>query len=111
MIVFLKKYIFNFWVWWYWFNAKEVLLKFKSDWLFTLGSLNLIPMIKSLFAPLYQDDSWTGRIVAFPIRFFWMLYGLIVISIFTVILIIAFSLYLLLPLFPLFVIVNTLING
>lgn len=97
----LKNYIIDFWIWWYFIEGKRVLKKMVSDWSFVLAYLNLVPMLRNLFVPLFQDYSWEGKLVAVPFRLTWVLIGTIAMLVFTIIALIGFTAYLLLPFAPL----------
>ncbi len=97
----IQNYILNFWVWWYFVEAKKHLKKILSDWSFFLAYLNIIPMAKNLFVPLFQDESWQGKVVAFPFRLLWAFLGSIILFLYSVAVFLGFFLYLALPVLPL----------
>ena len=101
----MKKYFWNFFLWWYIFNGKSVFTALVSNWIYTLESINLIPMITSLFLPLYQDYSWEGKLVAVPFRILWVIFGSILVLAYSILLVLAFALYLLIPFVPAVIVV------
>lgn len=101
----INKYFLNYLVWWYVIQARVVLGKLLGGWVFLLGVLNVSPMLKNLFQPLYQDYSKMGRLIAFPIRLTWVLFGAGVGFILLPIILISVAIYLFLPLMPVYGIV------
>lgn len=98
---FIKRYFINFWIWWYVVNARLILLGLIGRWSFTLSFLNVVPMLRNLFVPLYQDYSRIGIFISIPIRLVWIITGTFFQFIITIPLGIAFLVYLVLPLVPL----------
>jgi hypothetical protein len=96
----LKNYIINFWIWWYIIKGQDFAKTLWRFWLFSFTYLRIGPMFANLFSPLYQDRTWTGRIIAFPIRIIWGTIGLVLQIILTIIEIFTFVFYLLLPIVP-----------
>lgn len=107
---FIKQYFLNFWIWWYIINARIIGQNLLAKWNFTLGVLNLVPMLSNLFVPLYQDYSRMGIIVSLPIRLTWVVGGTIIQILVTIPLIMAYLLYLILPLLPIFAVISFFIN-
>jgi len=105
----LKNYFINFWIWWYLINGRGILLKLTGEWGRALGQLNLIPMLKNMFMPLYQDTSWEGKLVAVPFRLVWSFFGSLIMLVYTLLLLAVYLIYLLMPLLPVAVLVNTFI--
>lgn len=105
MDVIIKKYLLDFWVWWYWFFAKRVFHEAKTDWVFTLGALNIVPMATNLFTPMFKDKSWEGRLVAFPIRLTWVLVSSVVLILYSALVLVGILCYFLVPLAPIAVII------
>jgi hypothetical protein len=101
----MKNYILNFFLWWYLVNGKDVFSKLVTNWRYTLEAMNLVPMLRNLFAPLYQDYSWEGKLVAIPFRIFWVLFGIFFQLLYTFGLIIVLIGYLLVPILPIIIIV------
>jgi hypothetical protein len=97
---FLKNYLIDFWIWWYFIEGKKVLLKMVADWSFVLAYLNLAPMLTNLFVPLFQDSSWEGKLVAVPFRLTWVLVGGIAMLFYSLVVLLGFIAYLALPLAP-----------
>jgi hypothetical protein len=101
----MKNYILNFFLWWYLVNGKDVFSKLVTNWRYTLEAMNLVPMLRNLFAPLYQDYSWEGKLVAIPFRIFWVLFGIFFQLLYTLGLIVVLIGYLLVPILPIIIIV------
>lgn len=74
----IKKYFLNFWIWWYGAQLLTVIQKALSLWNFTLMRLNVLPMITNLFVPMFQDTSFSGKILSFFLRIVWILWGTII---------------------------------
>lgn len=102
MIVYyaFQKYFLNFFAWWYVVRVREVGQSLWRMWLFGFVKFRVWPMLANLFIPLYQDTSWVGHVIAFPIRLVWGGVGLVIELIFGVILLIVFAVYLVLPVIP-----------
>jgi len=62
--------------------------------------LNIRPMLSNLFTPMFQDKSWTGRLVAFPVRLLWGLGGLAVQLVLVVAGLMLLLAYFILPILP-----------
>lgn len=101
----MKNYILNFFLWWYWLNGKEFFSRLVTNWRYTLESLNLVPMMRNFFSPLYQDYSWEGKLVAIPFRLFWVFFGTVFMIFYTVGLFIVWVGYILAPIFPIVIVV------
>ena len=95
-----KYYFLDFFIWWYYIEGIKVVKKMIADWSFVLAYLNLVPMITNLFTPLFQDNSWEGKLVAVPFRLGWVIVGGIVLMIYTLIAVLGTIAYFLLPLAP-----------
>jgi hypothetical protein len=67
---FIREYLLNFFIWWYYVQNRVILGDLISRSTFMLSFLNLIPMISNFFSPLYQDYSFIGIVIALPFRFF-----------------------------------------
>ncbi|MBN1331585.1 hypothetical protein JW978_01725 [Candidatus Dojkabacteria bacterium] len=108
MIVYyaFQKYFLNFFVWWYLVKARDISTAFWRTWLFGFVSFRVWPMLSNLFVPLYQDNSWVGRLIGFPIRLVWGGVGLIIELMFLVVLTFIFFIYLALPIIPVLGIIN-----
>lgn len=108
MINLLNRYFINYFIWWYAVQARIVIGKILETWIFIMNMLNVTPMLRNLFQPLYQDYTRMGRLIAFPIRFSWVLFGtligLVLLPIFLGIVIT----YLVLPIMPLYGILSYL---
>ncbi|KKQ34375.1 MAG: hypothetical protein US52_C0061G0004 [candidate division WS6 bacterium GW2011_GWA2_37_6] len=79
-------------------------------WLYAFIYLNIWPMLSHLFSPMFQDKSWTGRMVAFPIRLIWVFVGLIIQAGFMVVGLVFGAIYFIFPLLPIVEVVYYLIN-
>lgn len=99
-IGFIKRYIVGFWLWWYVVEAKIFYSKVATIWLYTLSFLNVVPMLRHLFEPLYQDYTTVGRVIAFPIRLLWGVTGAVIQIFITIPLIALMLFYLALPILP-----------
>ncbi len=71
----IKKYILNFWVWWYGAKFVDVLSNAYSFWSLSLANLNILPMLNNLLVPMYQDQSLTGKFLSFILRLTWVFFG------------------------------------
>lgn len=111
MLNLLNRYVFNYFIWWYLVQSKIILGKIFGGWVFLLNLLNIPPMLKNLFQPLYQDYSKMGRIIALPIRLTWVLFGLLVELLLLPIIIVIFALYLILPVIPIYGFASYLVNA
>lgn len=103
------KYFLNFWVWWYLVQNKNTVRALVGYWSFTLGYFNILPMAQNLFKPLFQDESKEGKFIAFPIRLTWIFIGSFFQLLLTIPLLIMYLIYLILPLLPVWAIVEYLI--
>ncbi|MFQ5493450.1 MAG: hypothetical protein ACE5DX_04795 [Candidatus Dojkabacteria bacterium] len=110
MIEVFKHYIINFWVWWYLVRGRHVLERIVGIWNFTLGYFNVVPMLRNLFVPLYQDYSNIGIVISIPIRLVWVIVGSAMQLLITAPLLIAYMIFLMLPLLPVYGLLNFAIN-
>ena len=108
MLSLFKNYFFNFWIWWYLVKGRDILLRLTGAWSQMLALLNIVPMVKNLFVPLFQDTSWEGKLVAIPFRLVWAFFGSLIMVVYTAILLLALVFYLIMPLLPLAVVINTI---
>ena len=108
MLRLLKKYLLDFWIWWYVVNAKATIMNILRIWGFTLSYFNIVPMLKNMFVPLYQDFTLTGKLISIPIRLTWVFFGSILQFLVTVPLLVYLVFYLLLPILPIIGIVSYL---
>jgi hypothetical protein len=46
-----------------------------SFWSLALANLNILPMISNIFVPMYQDQTFTGKIMSFFLRLGWVFLG------------------------------------
>ncbi|MBU0975524.1 MAG: hypothetical protein ABIE03_07850 [Patescibacteria group bacterium] len=74
----IKKYILNFWVWWYGAKLREVLQTVYSFWSLSLANLNILAMLGNLFVPMFRDQSFTGRVVSIFLRLGWVTGGTVI---------------------------------
>ena len=107
MTTILKNYLLDFWVWWYWFALKRVLFEARKYWNFTAGYLNIVPMLRNLFRPMFQDNTWEGKLVAIPFRLIWSFFGIIILAIYSILLFTGILIYLLIPILPVLVLLNS----
>ena len=110
MINLLNRYFFNYIFWWYVVEAPLILGNLLGKWVFLMNMLNILPMLKNLFQPLYQDYTRMGRLIAFPIRFTWVFFGLVIELLLLPVIALIFCLYLILPLTPVYGILSYLSN-
>lgn len=101
----IKKYFINFWIWWYYVNAGDILGDLLRFWLLILGKLNVVPMLSNLFVPLYQDYSAIGRFISFMIRLVWSFFGIAIFLIVGVPILALMALYLIAPIFSIYQVV------
>jgi hypothetical protein len=80
----LKKYFLNFWIWWYGAQLASILKGTYSLWSLSLANLNILPMLSNLFVPMYQDQSFSGKVISFFLRSMWVLFGSIILVLLTV---------------------------
>lgn len=111
MLNLLNRYFINYFIWWYLVESKIILGRVFRGWMFLMNLLNVPPMLKNLFKPLYQDYTKMGRIIAFPIRFTWVLMGLTVELLLLPVFLIVFIVYLILPVIPIYGLASFLINA
>jgi len=100
MLRLLKKYLIDFWIWWYIVNARETVMNLLRVWSFTFAYFNILPMLTNLFIPLYQDFTIMGRLISIPIRLTWVAVGSFLQLLVTIPLLAFLLFYLLLPLLP-----------
>jgi hypothetical protein len=96
----VRRYFLNFWIWWYLIKGRELLRSLTFGWNFTLGYFNVVPMLKNLFVPLYQDYSNIGILISIPIRLVWVIIGSFMQLIVTIPLVCVYLIYLVVPLLP-----------
>jgi len=106
----VKRYLINFFVWWYIVQAKELFKELANSWGFFLGYVNLLPMIQNLFVPLYQDYTLVGKLMSFPIRIVWIVIASFLVFLFTIPLLFIFVFFLAFPLLTIFQIIRIIIN-
>ena len=110
MLNFVNHYFLNFFIWWYLVESKIILGKVFGGWIFLLNMLNVPPMLKNLFQPLYQDYTRMGRIIAFPIRFTWVVIGITLELALLPLFLLVFLIYLFLPITPIYGVLSYLVN-
>ncbi|MFC1780503.1 hypothetical protein ACFLY9_02315 [Patescibacteria group bacterium] len=93
----LKKYILNFWIWWYGVRLASMARSAYSFWSLALANLNVLPMLSNIFVPMYQDQSWSGRFMSFFLRLGWIIFGSILQILITIPLIFVVLFWLALP--------------
>jgi len=91
-------YLAYFLLWWY-IKQTAFWVKFigRTVLLLTDGT-SLIPMVTNLFAPYHQDYTFVGRLMGFIIRFVWVVFSLIILSVVGVLLIFILPIWWILPL-------------
>lgn len=102
----LKKYLLNFWLWWYGVQIRTILKSTYSFWSLSLANLNILPMFTNLFVPMYQDTSISGKIVSFVIRSTWVSIGSILQFFITIPLLGIILLWMVLPFLCIFQVIN-----
>lgn len=111
MLNLLNRYFLNYFVWWYLVQSKIIIAKIFGGWMFLLNLLNVPPMLKNLFRPLYQDNTRMGRIIAFPIRLTWVFFGLMIELLLLPILGVVILIYMVLPIIPIYGFASYLLNA
>jgi len=104
----IRKYFLNFWLWWYGVRFYRLLLSIYSFWTLAFANLNILPMMANLFVPMYQDRSFSGRVISFFLRFSWVIVGLILQLLITIPLVCVVISWLSFPLVCIFQLINTL---
>ncbi len=110
MLSLFNRYFLNFFLWWYFVEARIFLSKIIGFWIYTMELLNILPMLRNLFVPLYQDYTRLGRIIAFPIRFTWVLDGLVLQIVIIPPMVFIILVYLIMPIAPFYGIFSYLVN-
>jgi hypothetical protein len=106
----IKKYLINFWLWWYGVRLASILKGAYSFWSLSLANLNILPMLSNLFVPMYQDQSFTGKVMSFVLRLGWVFFGSILLFLLSIPLMLVVILWLVLPLLCLVQVVGGIIN-
>jgi len=106
----IKRYIINFWVWWYVVKAYDLAQELIGYWGFLLNYLNIPSMLTNLFVPLYQDYSWGGKFISLIIRSAWVIFGSLVMIFVTIPIIFIYFVYILIPFMPVFALIGTYIK-
>lgn len=97
VITFLPKELLNFLYWWY-FEVPEQFLLFSLKLLGAyLDRMSVTVMLRTLFTPMFHDYTITGRFLSFFFRVFRILFGLFVNLLMSVVLIIFFLTWLIIP--------------
>jgi hypothetical protein len=91
-------------------ESRIFLGKILGFWVYTMELLNILPMLRNLFVPLYQDYTRLGRIIAFPIRSTWVLVGLLLQIVIIPPILFMILVYLLMPIAPFYGIFSYLVN-
>ena len=90
-------YIPYFFFWWY---ITRTVFLVKFIWrtvLLVIDALSLGPMLRYLFAPYHQDDTFVGRLMGFVVRFLWSFIGLAITIFVLTLLLLALPLHFILP--------------
>lgn len=93
----VKKYFFNFWIWWYGVQLVYVFQTIYSFWSMSLANMNILPMMSNLFVPMYQDQSFTGKMISFVVRLLWVVFGGLLQFLITIPLLLILLIWILLP--------------
>lgn len=107
----INRYFINFFVWWYLVESKIFFAKLAGFWLMVMSILNVVPMLQNLFRPLYQDYTWMGRLIAFPIRAMWVFMGAFALLLLLIPLVFLGVAYLLLPIMPVLGVLGFIANN
>ncbi len=106
----MKRYLIDPIYWYFLIFFKDFAQKnFLNQYVFFLNKSNTIPMARNLFIPLYQDQSSTGKSLAFIIRSIWIVYGSIVSTIRIIPNLLVAVFVLMLPFIGIFFILNAFI--
>lgn len=79
--------------------------------MFLLNLLNVPPMLRNLFQPLYQDNTRMGRVIAFPIRLTWVFFGMLIELLLLPVLGVVILFYMILPIIPIYGLVSFMFNA
>jgi len=93
----IQKYFLNFWIWWYGVKLTSLFQNIYSFWSLSLSNLNILPMVSNLFVPMYQDRSFSGRLISFILRLNWIFFGSVIQFLITIPLIVLFITWVILP--------------
>lgn len=88
--------------WWYTAGAKKALIGCFHWW--QDANINLAPglWLKNIFVPMFGQRDWQGRLMSFFIRFFNVIFRTIGLLIWTVVILVIFALWLVFPLFVMY---------
>lgn len=102
----VQKFFVNFWIWWYLINIGNLRKSLLRIWLYWLGYMNVVPMVRNIFVPIYQDTSIAGRSISLIIRINWIFFGSISQAIVTIPIVFLFFIALILPFLPIIMILT-----
>jgi len=102
--------ILYFPIWWYTRGAKKSFLFFWNEIVATQKGLGVGIWIKNLFRPMFAQADWQGKIISFLMRVAQIIIRSIALVFWTVILLVAFFAWLVLPIFIIYQIYQVLIN-
>lgn len=102
----MAEYTINFIIWWYFYKLPEISRTILFQYVFMLNKTRSLPMAQNLFKPLYGDTSSTGILIGIPIRFFWMMGGGILSTLYIIPFVLFLLLFATLPLVPVIQIFN-----
>jgi len=92
---------------WYYVTLSAGLIEIGRDWFALIASQFAISaMWQNISQPLYQDYTWSGRIIGFFIRLGRIALGLLIEGIILVLLLLIFVLWLILPLLAVYKIIT-----
>ncbi|MBU0597005.1 hypothetical protein KJ641_02535 [Patescibacteria group bacterium] len=96
-------------IWWYTAGAKRFILGLVR--IFQEANMMMVPglWLKNIFVPMFGQYDWQGRIMSFFVRLANVIFRSIGLFIWLIILVIFYFIWLLFPLFVIYMFVNSLI--
>jgi hypothetical protein len=104
----MREYTLNFFIWFYIYKVKDFALTVYGRFVFILIYTRTLPMIRNIYKPMFGDNDLIGRLIGFFIRFWWSLFGLIISLVYITPFVIAFIIFILLPLIPIAMLIKYL---
>lgn len=92
-------------VWWYSNGTKKVLLFVGREISGVANALGIVILLKNLLKPMYGDYSKSGRIISFFVRIVQYMFLLIAITIWSLLMLLLFIVWLLLPIIVIYSII------
>ncbi|MBU0612841.1 hypothetical protein KKB10_02380 [Patescibacteria group bacterium] len=92
-------------VWWYSNGTKKVLLFVGREISGVANALGIVILLKNLLKPMYGDYSKSGRIISFFVRIVQYVFLLIAITIWSLLMLLLFIVWLLLPIIVIYSII------